>query len=221
MIAGGCGLLVLAWRGLAGGAAEGRAATHRLEALVAWIGSLRDSAEGAAGLEQAIPASVRAAAPTLRPHLVTLVDRLHNRMPLSDALHGFAGDIDDPSADFVIAALILNAKSRGPVLREVLGAVVGSARAELDVRRKVEAERRSTRRGIQIVVGASLGSAALLVVFTPSYVAEYRGAAGQLALLAVAGLFGAGFTRMRRLAGSDRPGRMPARAVASPLRRRE
>ena len=215
VIAIGAGLLVIAWHGLAGGAAEERAAMRRLEALAAWTESLRDTIAGAAGLEQAIPASVRAAAPSLQPHLRALVDRLHTRMPLPDALHRFADDLNDTSADLVIAALILNARLRGPGLREVLGALAASAREELDVRRKVEAERRSTRRSVQIVLGASLGFAALLIIFNPTYVAEYQGLLGQLVLLVVAGLFGAGFAWMRRLARFDKPERLLASAPAT------
>ncbi|MEV7967320.1 type II secretion system protein [Sphaerisporangium sp. NPDC088356] len=216
VVAVGCGLLVLGWNRLVGGGAQERDAMRRLEALAAWTDALRDSVAGAGGLEQAIPASVRAAAPTIQPHLVALVDRLHTRMPLSDALHRFADDIDDPSADLVVAALILNAKLRGPSLREMLGALAVSAREELDVRRKIETERRSARRGVQIVVGTSLGSAALLVVFNPSYVAEYRGLAGQFVLLVVAALFGAGFARVRSLARFDRPARMLTNAAPAP-----
>jgi tight adherence protein B len=209
----GAGLLVLAWNGLAGGAAEERLAMRNLEALAAWTESLRDTIAGAAGLEQAIPASIRAAAPTLQPHLRALVDRLHTRMPLPDALHRFADDLADPSADLVVAALILNAKLRGPGLREVLTALAASAREELDVRRKVEAERRSTRRSVQIVVGAAVGFAAILIVLNPSYVAEYQGVLGQIVLLVVAALFGAGFAWMRRLARFDKPERLLSRSV--------
>ena len=210
VLAAGAVLLVLAWRGLAGGAAEERAAMRRLEALAAWTESLRDTIAGAAGLEQAIPASVRAAAPTLRPHLRALVDRLHTRVPLPDALREFADELDDPSADLVVAALILNARLRGPGLREVLGALAASAREELDVRRKVEAERRSTRRSVQIVVVVALLFAALLILFNPAYVSEYDSLLGQAVLVVVAGLFGAGFAWMRRLARFDKPLRLLA-----------
>src|SRR5690606_26506328 len=127
VVAAGTVLLVFAWRGLSGGAAEERAAMRRLEALAAWTESLRDTLAGAAGLEQAIPASIRAAAPSLRPHLRALVDRLHTRMALPDALTRFADDLDDPSADLVVAALVLNSKLRGPGLRDVLGALAVSA----------------------------------------------------------------------------------------------
>jgi tight adherence protein B len=116
VMAVGAVLLAVAWRGLSGGAAEERTAMRRLEALAAWTESLRDTIAGAAGLEQAIPSSIRAAAPTLRPHLRSMVDRLHTRMALPDALRLFADELDDPSADLVVAALILNSKLRGPGL---------------------------------------------------------------------------------------------------------
>ena len=173
VVAVGPSLLVFAWRGLSGGAAEERGAMHRLEGLAAWTESLRDTIAGAAGLEQAIPSSIRAAAPTLRPHLRALVDRLHTRMALPDALALFADELDDPSADLVVAALMLNSRLRGPGLRDVLGALAVSAREELDMRRRVEAERRATRRSVQIVVITALAFAALLVVFNPAYVGEY------------------------------------------------
>ncbi|WP_049574642.1 type II secretion system F family protein [Nonomuraea sp. SBT364] len=208
VVAVGAVLLVFAWRGLSGGAAEERAAMRRLEGLAAWTESLRDTIAGAAGLEQAIPSSIRAAAPMLRPHLRALVDRLHTRMALPDALGLFADELDDPSADLVVAALILNSRLRGPGLRDVLGALAVSAREELDMRRRVEAERRATRRSVQIVVITALVFAGLLVVFNPSYVGEYDSYLGQAVLVVVAGLFGAGFAWMRRLARFDKPTRL-------------
>ncbi|MEU6778021.1 type II secretion system F family protein [Nonomuraea angiospora] len=208
VMAVGTVLLVFAWRGLSGGAAEERAAMRRLEGLAAWTESLRDTIAGAAGLEQAIPSSIRAAAPMLRPHLRAMIDRLHTRMALPEALALFADELDDPSADLVVAALILNSRLRGPGLRDVLGALAVSAREELDMRRRVEAERRSTRRSVQIVVITALVFAGLLILFNPSYVAEYEGLLGQAVLVVVAGLFGAGFAWMRRLARFDKPTRL-------------
>ena len=60
-------LLVLGWRTL-GGAAGERRAMVRLEALATWTESLRDTIAGAVGLEQAIPSSLRVAAPSCRNH---------------------------------------------------------------------------------------------------------------------------------------------------------
>ena len=81
-------------------------------------------------------------------------------------------------------------------------------REELDMRRRVEAERRSTRRSVQIVVLTALGFAAALVVFNPGYVKEYTSVLGQLVLAVVAGLFGVSFAWMRRLAKFDKPTRL-------------
>jgi tight adherence protein B len=133
-------------------------------------------------------------------------------MPLPDALREFADELGDPSADLVVAALILNARLRGPGLRDVLGALAVSAREELDMRRRVEAERRATRRSVQIVVVVALLFAALLILFNQSYVSEYDSVLGQAVLVVVAALFGAGFAWMRRLARFDKPARLLASA---------
>jgi Flp pilus assembly protein TadB len=207
----GAGLLVLGWNSIGGGAAEERRAMARLEALAAWTESLRDTIAGAVGLEQAIPSSLRAVAPVLQPHVRSLVDRLHTRVPLADALRGFGDDLDDASADLVVAALILNARLRGPGLRDMLGALSTSARAELDMRRRVEANRRTTRRSVQIVVGVSVGTALFLSVVNRSYVSMYDSFTGQLVLGVVVGLFAAGFIWLRRLAKYE----MPQRFLAS------
>ena len=206
--AAGTAALVLAWNGLAGGAAEERRGMARLEALAAWTESLRDTIAGAVGLEQAIPASMRAASPVLQQPLRSLVDRMHTRVPLPEALRRFADDLDDPSADLVVAALILNARLRGPGLRDMLGALAASARAELDMRRRVEADRRATRRSVRIVVGVSVGTAIGLAVFNHSYVEPYDDLLGQLVLCLVIALYAAGFLWLRRLARYEMPNRI-------------
>jgi Flp pilus assembly protein TadB len=224
-VVGGIGvfLLVLGWRSLAGAAGE-RRAMARLEALATWTESLRDTIAGAVGLEQAIPASSRVAAPLLQAPLAQLVNRLHTRVPMHEALRRFADDLDDPGADLIIAALIINARLRGPGLRDLLGALATSAREELDMRRKVNAERRSTRRSAQIVTGISVTLALGLALFNPGYVQGYNSVVGQLVLVVVVALYGAGFLWMRKLAtfkAADRLLRGPAsptaaEAVASP-----
>jgi Flp pilus assembly protein TadB len=195
----GAALLVLGWRSL-GGASSERRAMARLEGLANWTESLRDTIAGAVGLEQAIPASVRVAAPSLQGPLIALVDRLHTRVPMPAALRRFADDLNDSSADLIIAALIINARLRGPGLRDLLGALSSSVREELDMRRKVNAERRSTRRSAQIVVGVSVGLALGLALFNKSYLEGYNGLAGQAVLAIVVGLYAAGFVWMRKLA---------------------
>jgi Flp pilus assembly protein TadB len=203
----GLALLVLAWRTL-GGAAGERRAMMRLEALATWTESLRDTIAGAVGLEQAIPSSLRVAAPSLQEPLARLVNRLHTRVPMPEALRTLADDLDDSSADLIIGALIINARLRGPGLRDLLGALSTAVREELDMRRKVNAERRSTRRSAQIVVLVSVGLALGLALLNPGYVHVYDSPLGQLVLVVVVALYAAGFLWMRRLATFDTPERL-------------
>jgi Flp pilus assembly protein TadB len=196
------GLLVAFWDRIAGSDAAERIGINRLEALASWTESLRDTIAGAVGLEQAIPATAVNAGVTIRPSLNLLVDRLRIREPLPDALLAFAEDIDDPSADVICSALVLNSRLRGPGLRDVLTALATSAREELDLRRRIEASRKSTRRSVRIVLVIVLGVMGLLAVFNRNYVKPYSSVEGQLVLLVVVFLLGAGLVWLRNLAAT-------------------
>ncbi|WP_078901333.1 type II secretion system F family protein [Actinacidiphila yeochonensis] len=219
VLGGATALLVFCWDRLFGGAAEERAAMKRVEALAGWTESLRDTIAGAVGLEQAIPASARAASPALRGHLESLVDRLRARWTLPDALQMLADEINDASADIIVAALILNARLRGPGLREVLGALAKSAREEVDMRQRVLAQRASTRRSVQIVVVVSAAFVLGLAIFNRGFVKPYGTAVGQLVLGVVCLLFAAGFWWLRKLSKIETPDRFlvhaPERAARS------
>ena len=175
--------------------------------MAAWTESLRDTIAGAVGLEQAIPATVYAAAPAIQPQLRMLAERLRMRMPLPTALRLLADDLDAASSDLVVAALVLNARLRGPGLRQVLTSLSEAARAELDMRERVSAERSSTRTSAQIVTIFSISVIGALVLLNPTYVAPYGSLTGQLVLAVVVLLFAAGFLWMRRLAGVQMPAR--------------
>jgi Flp pilus assembly protein TadB len=203
----GLALLAFSWRSLSGAVSE-RKAMARLEGLATWTESLRDTIAGAVGLEQAIPASVRVADPSIIGPLLGLVDRLHTRVPMHVALRRFADDLDDPGADLIIAALIINSRLRGPGLRDLLGALAGSVREELDMRRKVNASRRSTRRSVQIVILVSVGMAIALAVFDHTFLAPYDSAFGQLILAVIGAVYGAGIVWLRRLAKFETPDRL-------------
>ena len=211
----GIALLAFSWRGLSGAAGE-RRALARLEGLATWTESLRDTIAGAVGLEQAIPASLRVAAPSLKEPLTRLVDRLHTRVSMSEALLRFADDLSDPGADLVIAALVINARLRGPGLRDLLGSLSSSVREELDMRRRVNADRRSTRRSVQIVIGVSVGMALGLAILDHTFLAPYNGVIGQLVLVIVVAIYAAGVLWLRRLAKFEVPERLLTSVVQVP-----
>src|SRR6266511_4159197 len=160
------------------------------------------------GIQGRDPSPAPGAAGEQRPWLLrALVDRLRTRMPLPAALERFANELNDPSADLIVASLILNSRVRGPGLREVLTSLSRSARDELDMRRRVVAQRRSTRRSVQIVVGVTLLVVAALVLFNRPYVEPDTTIQGQLVLILVLLLFAAGFVWLKRLSGFDAPSR--------------
>ena len=195
----GIGLLVFCWDRVFGGTRRARLATARLEGLAAWTESMRDLVATGIALPEALPASVSSAAPVLQQPLGRLTDRLAAREPLEAALRALGDDLDDGGADLVVAALLLNARAQGRALEAVLTALAVSLRGELRVRRTIEAERRSTRRAVQIVVAVTLITALGLCLGNPAYVAPYRDPAGQLMLAVVAAVFAAGFGWLARL----------------------
>jgi tight adherence protein B len=212
----GLGALVIWWPALFGGTAAEQRQIASLEALVTWTETLRDTIAAHASLEQAIPASAVNAPALIRPALVRLVGQLRARVPMDKALLGLAAELDDPSADLVIAALMLSATRRGDRLGEVLTGLTTTAREELEMRRKISAGRAELRRGVQIVVGVTIAIGVFLVLFSGPYIAPYGTPAGQVALAVVVVIFAAAFLWMRKLSAQQpvapflaRPGQQP------------
>ncbi len=191
--------LVLLWPRLFGGAAVGRRGLAKIEAIAAWTESLRDTATAAAGLEQAIPATLASVHPLLRSPVRELSARLDGRVPLPEALARFADDVDDPAADMVVATLSLNARQRAGGLDRILTSLAASSRAELEMRRKVELERRALRHQAQRIAFAVLGFGALQALLARGWLAAYSTPAGQLVLGALLAGFVGAFVRMRSL----------------------
>jgi tight adherence protein B len=214
-VAVGIGVLAATWSQLFGAGRSARRGIDRLDALAAWTESLRDMVATGAALPEALPASAVAAGPAIRPQVETLVDRLQNREPLTDSLMRFADDLGDPGADLVVAALVLNVRAQGRQLRAVLTALARSSRAELEARRRIEADRRAVRRGVQVVVLVTVLMALGLLTLNPSYVEPYREPTGQLVLAAVVGIFAGGFAWLRRLAEFRPPGRFLQMSAAA------
>jgi tight adherence protein B len=195
--------IVFLWPRLFGGGRAGRRQLEKIEALAAWTESLRDTATAAAGLEQAIPATVGAAHALLRAPVRDLAARLDGRVPLPEALARFADDVDDPAADMVVAALSLNARQRAGGLERILTSLAASSRTELEMRRKVEHERRALRRQAQRIALAVLGFIALQALFARGWVEPYSTPLGQLVLMVLTVIFIGSFARMRSLSNGE------------------
>lgn len=199
--------LIVLWPRLFGSAATGEKEVERVEALAVWTESLRDTIAGAMGLEQAIPATMDAAPGVLVEPLQRLVATMRARVPLAEALSRFADELDDASADLIVAALVLNANLRGPGLEAALTELGEHARDELELRQRVEAGRKPLRRAAWIIVGITLAFVAGLALFARDYVAPYSTPTGQIALAVVVGLFAASFAWARKLSEYSAPPR--------------
>ena len=202
------GALAWYWPRVIGLTAGDRQLIARLEALATWTESLRDAVAGAIGLEQAIPATAASCGPAIRPHILRLAGRLQARIPMPEALRALAVELRDGTADLVVAALVLSAELRGPGLRATLSSLADSARAELDMRRKVEAGRTALRRGAAIIAVVTCLFAGGLMVFNRRYLRPYDSLAGQLALAIVCAFFAAGFSWLGKLSRAQPQGRI-------------
>ncbi|CAM5385328.1 hypothetical protein SALBM217S_09815 [Streptomyces griseoloalbus] len=150
------------------------------------------------------------------PRRRTVTAARHAARPPPEALQQQSPtQIDDASADIIVAALILNARLRGPGLRQVLGALAKSAREEVDMRQRVMAQRASTRRSVQIVVAVSIAFVLGLSIFNRDFVEPYGTAVGQVVLACVCGLFALGFWWLRKLSTIETPERFLVRDDSS------
>lgn len=196
-------LLVAAWPALFGGNRAEQRRISELEALVVWTETLRDTVAAHASLEQAIPTAAAHAPPIIAGPLRRLVGQMRMRMPMELALRNLSRELNDASADLVIAALILNVRRRGDRLGEVLTGLATTARQELEMRRQINAGRASLRRDVVVVVVVTLVIAGGMKLFAPDFLKPYGTPAGQIAMAVVAGVFAAGFAWMRRLSASE------------------
>lgn len=200
-------VLIIGWPALFGATGATRSRIAQLEALAMWTESLKDLVSGATGLHEAIPASVETAAPILQRPLGRLLGTVGDAKELlTIALEELAADLADPTADLIIAAMIMNAKARGPGLASSLERLAESTREELELRRRIDASRRGGRRNLQIIITMVVIMAGLMAfVFPPAFSQPYRTPAGQLVLVIVFGIFGASFAWIRRLSDPDVP----------------
>jgi len=198
---------VIGWPVLFGAAAEQRATIQRLEALAGWVEGLRDAIATSRGLPEALPAASVRAHPALAAPLLQLTARIEAREPIETVLRRLADDLDDPIADQTVAALILNYRAQGRELKTALTTLAAATRREVEARRSVESDRRSTRRAVALIMTATVAVMVAMAVFVRDYAAPYATPSGQLVLALVVGLLAAGFAVIRTLSRYTTPDR--------------
>jgi len=177
---------------LLGGEAQRKAKLERVEGVAAWAEMLRDTMAGSGGLEQSIIATAGVAPPSIRREVVRLAARLE-RERLAPALREFADELDDPSGDLVIAALILAADKSPKRLGDLLGRLADSARDEVNMRLRVDAGRSRTRTSVKVITVFTTLFAAFLILFNRDYLEPYDTFVGQAVMGFVGLCFGGAF----------------------------
>jgi tight adherence protein B len=189
----------------------------RIEAIATWTEMIRDTLSAAAGLEQAILATAPLAPAPVREEVAALATRLDRGVRLVPALRLLARDLADPTADLVVAALVIAAEQQARQLTDLLGALAATARERASMRMRVEAGRARSRTSVRVVVGTTTAFAVAVVLLNRPYLAAYDSVTGQAVLLGVGLLFATGFGWLRSIAVVPEAGRLIADDPDEPI----
>ena len=153
----------------------------KLEAMEEWTRSLAGVLTVGVGIEQAITATMKSSPEAIRPEVTTLVARLRARWPTVTALRAFADDLDDATGDLIASSLILGATRRGSGLAAVLEGLATTVAQDVQVRRKIEADRSKPRTTARMVTIVTLIALAFMA-FNSTYIEPYGTPIGQIIL---------------------------------------
>lgn len=206
---------------LLGGRSDQVRVVARIEAIATWTEMLRDTLSAAAGIEQAILATADLAPEPIHAEVSALAARLEDGRSLPVALREFAADVDDPTCDLVVTALLLAAEQQARQLADLLGQLATAARGQVAMRLRVEAGRARTRTSVRVIVTTTSAFAAGLVLLNRDYLAPYDTTSGQAVLLVVVALFAAGFWWLDRMSRVSPVGRVLSTRAATDTHQRE
>ncbi len=203
----GAAAAVIGLPAMSGAGARAEAQIDKVEAVEEWTRRLADVLAIGVGLEQAIQTAARTAPTPIAAEVATLSARISARTPTETALRRFADDLDDPTADLVVASLILASRRRGPGVAAALTAIADSVGEEVAARRRIEADRAKPRTTARAV------TAITLVIITAGllnrgYTGPYGTLLGQVVLSATLGFFGAALWWMHSMTRTTRPARI-------------
>ncbi|GAA2001408.1 type II secretion system F family protein [Catenulispora subtropica] len=183
----------------------------RIEAIASWAELLRDTLSAAAGLEQSILASATAVPAPIREQVQSLAGRLRAGATMEESLKAFAAELADPTADLIIAALLLASRSQARNLPEVLGSLAEATRAQAALRLRTAADRARTRTSVRMITAVVMAMAFGLIMLNRSFLAPYDTPTGQLVLLLVASLFGSALMWLNKMGAGKAPARFLTR----------
>ncbi|NQW60362.1 hypothetical protein HQ459_06215 [bacterium] len=158
------------------------------EAVALWAEQLRDTLAAAHGLQQTIMAT----APHAPEVLKKAVEHLAADLPygsVSSSLYQFADEVNHPSADFVVAALVAATEHEARDVGMLLGHLALCSREEAKMHQRVWVSRARTRTAVRIIMTTVVGFVSALFVLNRQYLAPYGTTSGQLILCAILSTF--------------------------------
>ena len=210
----GSGLAVVAalvLPGILGGKSARQRAIDRTEAIASWTEMIRDSIVAASGLEEAIVATAPVAPSPVATEVRRMVRRLdHQRLP--ESLVAFGEDLDHPSGDLVVAALVIASRMEASDLSGLLSRLADATRGDARMRIRVEVGRTRVRTATKVIVGVVIAAVVFLAIANRDYLGVYDSAGGQVMLAIVGGIFAVGGWLLTRMADIELPERFTARA---------
>lgn len=205
----GIGAALLVWwaRPVFGDDAAGKAAASKVEAVAAWIESVRDVVASGAALGHALRIVAEAAPPGLEHETEAMGRRLTEGAKPEPVLRAFARAVDDQTCDEAVIALI-RAQRRSGNLAGLLDRLAASARENAVMRQKVIAARARSRTAVRLIAATAVFIFAVTIGSHPDFLDVYDGPLGQALLALVLGLFGLSLYWLVRMGRWQRPARL-------------
>jgi tight adherence protein B len=157
------------------------ASMEAAEALAVWCERVRDTLGAGAGLTAAFHAAARSSHDVLAGPANRLAERASSS-GVGPALIEFGAEVNHPSADSMVMALMLAEQRGGKELISLLGAEVESIRHELAVEREEDAVRSRYRTAVRIIVAVMLVSIQVYRLLSKTFLAPYDSLTGQIVL---------------------------------------
>ena len=213
VIAVSVALLVAAIPGIGRPYIQTRNEQELVDGIATWTEQLRDTLAGAHGLEQAIVATSIHAPLVLQAHVKKLASFI-GYGSLEDGIRRFGDDLDNSTADFVVAALVTASQHQARDLGMLLTQIAQCARDESKMRSRVWVGRARTRSAIKIIATVIASFVLGLFTFNRTYLQPYSSIQGQVVLSAILGVFAISLSLMQSMAKIIEPERFVRRRVA-------
>jgi Flp pilus assembly protein TadB len=212
VVAGSVALLVAAIPGIGRPYVQARNEQDLVDGIATWTEQLRDTLAGSHGLEQAIIATSVHAPFVLQAHVKKLASFI-GYGSLEDGLRRFGDELNNSTADFVVAALVTASQHQARDLGMLLTQIAQCARDESKMRSRVWVGRARTRSAVKIIATVIAVFVFGLFTFNRTYLQPYSSIQGQFVLSIILGVFATSLSLMQSMAKIIEPERFVRRRL--------